>query len=713
MLGLAWLRRRKAGLPVLGEDERASNALVVAFGMVIPAIALVRLFIVANFSVASGTQAPRRGTTALTVEVIGHQWWWEVRYPGTHGGDGQRDPHPAGTSVDVLARPADVIHSFWVPELNRKIDMIPGRTNRVVLEADRPGIYRGQCAEFCGLQHAHMAMWVVAQPAGAFEAWLRAMRGPAARPRTRGPRGRAVFLTQGCADCHADPRHAARGRIGPDLTHLASRETLAALTIPNDPADLARGSATRSTSSPATGCRTSACAAPTCARSSPTWRACASDGRRRVAAARRNLELLDRIWPSARRARVADHDRPQADRALYLFTRSAFFAAGGVEALVMRTQLMAPTSTCVGPGAYNELLTMHGVTMIFFFVIPVTTGAFGNYLVPPHDRRPRHGLPAAERHVVLGLRRLGVFLYAGLFSGHGPDAGWFNYVPLASRQYTPDSGIDFYCLGLLFNGISTTAAAINFIVTILRLRAPGMSLNRMPLFCYAFLAVSFAIVFALPPLNLALIFLELERRLGFSLLRRRPRRRPAAVAAPVLDLRPPRGLHHHPARVRHRDVDHPDVRAPPMVAFPLVALAEILVAFIGFGVWAHHMFAVGLPTATTVYFAAASLIIVIPSGIQLFAWITTILSGTPVFRTPLLWIIGFIVFFITGGLTGIMFAAIPFDQQVTDTYFVVAHFHFVIFGRGGVPDPRRALLLVPEGDGAGCTTSGSAGVASG
>jgi cytochrome c oxidase subunit I+III len=404
------------------------------------------------------------------------------------------------------------------------------------------------------------------------------------------------------------------------------------------------------------------------------------------AAGRRNLELLDRIWTERPGVlgwlTTTDHKRIGL---LYLFTASAFFAAGGVEALVMRTQLMAPDQDLVGPGAYNELLTVHGVTMVFFFVIPVTTGAFGNYLVPLMIGARDMAFPRLNAMSYWVYAASGVFLYAGLFSGHGPDAGWFNYVPLASRQYTPDSGIDFYCLGLLFNGISTTAAAINFIVTILRLRAPGMSLNRMPLFCYAFLAVSFAIVFALPPLNLALIFLELDRRLGFHFYD------VAHGGDPLLwqhlfwifghpevyiIILPAFGIATSiiPTFVRRR-----------MVAFPLVALAEILVAFIGFGVWAHHMFAVGLPTATTVYFAAASLVIVIPSGIQLFAWITTILTGTPVFRTPLLWIIGFIVFFITGGLTGIMFAAIPFDQQVTDTYFVVAHFHFVIFGAAVFP----------------------------
>jgi cytochrome c oxidase subunit I+III len=279
----------------------------------------------------------------------------------------------------------------------------------------------------------------------------------------------------------------------------------------------------------------------------------------------------------------------------------------------------------------------------------------------------------------------GLFLYAGMATGSAPDAGWFNYVPLASKEYSPGPGIDFYGFGLIFLTISTTAAAINFIVTIFKLRAPGMSINRMPLFCYAFLAVSFAIVFALPPLSTSLILLELDRMLGFQFYDIAGGGQPLmwqhlfwifGHPEVYIIILPAFGIATSiiPTFVRRR-----------MVAFPLVALAELLVAFIGFGVWAHHMFAVGLPTVTTVYFAAASLIIVIPSGIQLFAWITTILTGTPRFQTPLLWIVGFIVVFIMGGLTGIMFAAIPFDQQAHDTYFVVAHFHYVIFGAAVFP----------------------------
>jgi cytochrome c oxidase subunit 1/cytochrome c oxidase subunit I+III len=212
-----------------------------------------------------------------------------------------------------------------------------------------------------------------------------------------------------------------------------------------------------------------------------------------------------------------------------------------------------------------------------------------------------------------------------------------------------------------------------------------MSLNRMPLFCYAFLSVSFALVFALPALTTALIFLELDRRLGFHFY-------DALAGGDVLLWQHLFWIFGHPEvyiiilpAFGIATSIIPTFTRRRMVAFPLVALAEVLVAFIGFGVWAHHMFAVGLSTVATVYFAAASLIIVIPSGIQLFAWLTTIFTGTPIFKTPLLWVLGFIVMFITGGLSGITFAAIPFDQQLTDSYYVVAHFHYVIFGAAVFP----------------------------
>ena len=400
----------------------------------------------------------------------------------------------------------------------------------------------------------------------------------------------------------------------------------------------------------------------------------------------RRIERLDRIW--AERPGVlgwlttVDHKRIAL---LYFFTTLAFFLAGGVQALLIRAQLAGPDEHLLSPAAYDELMTMHGVTMIFLFVIPMSIGAFGNYLVPlmigARDMAfPR--LNALSYWLFLGS---GLFLYTGLIVGSGPNVGWFDYVPLALDRFDPGRNVDFYALGLIFNGLASTATAVNFIVTIFKLRAPGMSLNRMPLFCFAILAVSFALVFALPALTLDLVFLELQRRVGFH----------------FFDV----GHGGTPLLWQHLFwlFGHPEVyiivlpafgiatsiiptfAKRKMVAFPLVALAELLVAFIGFGVWAHHMFATGLPTAELVFFAAASMMVVIPSTIQVFAWTLTVNLGRPEFRAPLLFIGGFIVFFVIGGLSGIMFAAIPFDQAVTDTYFVVAHFHFIIFGAAVFP----------------------------
>jgi cytochrome c oxidase subunit I+III len=402
--------------------------------------------------------------------------------------------------------------------------------------------------------------------------------------------------------------------------------------------------------------------------------------------ARARIEHLGRVWIERPGVlgwlTTTDHKRIGL---LYLFTSLVFFAAGGVEALLVRSQLLHANEGLVGPETYNQLLTMHGLTMIFLFVIPISTGAFGNYLLPLMIGARDMAFPRMNAFSYWAFLCSGIFIYIGLFMGKAPDAGWFNYVPLASKQYDPGVNIDFYGLGLIFNGVATTAAAINFIVTIFKLRAPGMSLNRMPLFCFAFLAVSFALVFAMPPLNTALVFLELDRLAGFNFYN------VASGGAPLL-WQNLFWLFGHPEvyiiilpAFGIATAIIPTFARRRMVAFPLVALAEILVAFIGFGVWVHHMFSVGLPTITMVYFAAASLIIVIPSAIQLFAWITTLVSGTPIFKTPLLWIVGFITFFIIGGLSGITFAAIPFDQQLTDTYYVVAHFHFVIFGAAVFP----------------------------
>jgi cytochrome c oxidase subunit I+III len=398
------------------------------------------------------------------------------------------------------------------------------------------------------------------------------------------------------------------------------------------------------------------------------------------------MNRLERIWaePSGLVGWITTTNHKRIGL-LYLFTTLVLFAAGGVEALIVRTQLIKPENGLVGPEAFNQLFTAHGLTMIFFFSIPLSTGAFGNYLLPLMLGARDMAFPRLNAFSYWAFLGSGIFFYSGILTGHGPNSGWFNYTPLSARTFNPGSGIDFYCLALIFNSLSSTIASINFIVTIFRMRAPGMSLNRMPLFAYAFLAVSFALVFALPALTLDCVMLELQRRLGWHFFDA------AYGGTPFL-------WQHLFWFFGHPEVYIiilpafgiatsiiPTFTGRRMVAFPLVALAEILVAFIGFGVWAHHMFATGLTTITLIYFAAASMVVVIPSAIQIFAWLTTFVTGRAKFTTPLLWITGFIIYFILGGLTGIMFAAIPFNQQLTDTYFVVAHFHFIIFGAAVFP----------------------------
>jgi cytochrome c oxidase subunit 2 len=239
LLGVAWVRRRRPGLPFVKDSGGRNLGLVVLFGILIPITVNVALFTVANFFVIKQTEAPAATTTPMTVQVIGRQWFWEIRYPGTRAVTANEIHIPAHTRVNLVATTGDVIHSFWVPQLNRKIDMIPGRRNRILLESDKPGRYRGQCAEFCGLEHARMSMYVYVQQPAAFRRWLRGVSGPARAPSSAlGRAGAAAFTRDGCASCHAIRGTSARGQVGPDLTHLGSRASIAALTLPNTAAAL-------------------------------------------------------------------------------------------------------------------------------------------------------------------------------------------------------------------------------------------------------------------------------------------------------------------------------------------------------------------------------------------------------------------------------------------------------------------------------------------
>jgi cytochrome c oxidase subunit II len=246
LLVWAWVTRRRRGFRATDSadphpGEKPAWLVVIGGGVVFPLIVIVALFIVGDWAVLNVTQAPAASSTAMTVDAVGHQWYWAFRYPGTKAVTADELHIPVDTRVNLVATTADVIHSFWVPELNRKIDTIPGRQNRILLYADKVGVYRGQCAEFCGLQHAHMGMLVDVEPKAQFQAWLRKQSAPAVAPTTAlARRGKDAFLSGPCSSCHTIRGTSARGFVGPDLTHLASRTTLAGVLIPNSRSYLAR-----------------------------------------------------------------------------------------------------------------------------------------------------------------------------------------------------------------------------------------------------------------------------------------------------------------------------------------------------------------------------------------------------------------------------------------------------------------------------------------
>jgi len=232
----AWRKAHRRPGHETKEGEKLAFRIVIGAGIVFPIVLIATLFVISDIFVIKTTQAPAKSATRLTIRVIGHQWWWEVRYPGTAAVTANEIHIPVRTPVRLEVSTGDVIHSFWVPRLNRTIDTMPGKRNAIELYADAVGRYRGQCDEFCGLQHAHMGFYVFAEPQARFRSWLANMARPA---RSTAAQGRQVFMTSSCADCHAIRGTRASGDVGPDLTHVASRTTLAALTIPNDPAHLA------------------------------------------------------------------------------------------------------------------------------------------------------------------------------------------------------------------------------------------------------------------------------------------------------------------------------------------------------------------------------------------------------------------------------------------------------------------------------------------
>ncbi|WP_025596562.1 cytochrome c oxidase subunit I [Burkholderia sp. WSM2230] len=363
----------------------------------------------------------------------------------------------------------------------------------------------------------------------------------------------------------------------------------------------------------------------------------------------------------------------------YIVTAFVFLLIGGAEALLMRLQLARPNETLLTPEQYAQLFTMHGVTMIFLYALPVLSG-FANFLWPLMLGSRDMAFPRLNALSYWIFLFAGVFLYCSFPLGQAPNAGWFNYVPFSSIEYNRGPNIDVYSLGMVLLGISTTVGAVNFVVTLFRMRAVGMSVDRLPVIVWGTLTASFANLFAVPAVSLAFFLLWMDRNIGTHFF---------DVAA---DGRPLLWQHLFwmfahpwvyvvvlPAMGIVSDA-LPTFCRRPLVAYAAVAMSTVATMIIGFEVWIHHMFATGIAPLALAFFGAASVLISIPSAVAVFAWIATIWTGRPVFTVPFLYFASFVLMFVVGGVSGVMTAAVPLDWQLNETYFIVAHLHYVLLG---------------------------------
>ncbi len=364
---------------------------------------------------------------------------------------------------------------------------------------------------------------------------------------------------------------------------------------------------------------------------------------------------------------------------LYGVTAWFFFLLGGFEALLMRLQLAKPNGTVVGAEAYNQLFTMHGTTMIFLVVMPMSS-AFFNYIMPLQIGARDVAFPRLNAFSYWSFLFGGLFIYSSAFLGGMPNGGWFGYAPNTSVTFSPGHHIDFWVMGLLILGIASTVSAVNFIVTMLNMRAPGMTLMRMPVFSWMTLVSSFLILFAMPVITIALFLLMFDRNFGANFFN------PAAGGDPVLWQHlfwifghPEVYILILPAMGMVSEII-PVFSRKPLFGYPVIVFSGIAIGFMGWGVWVHHMFAVGLGPVAISAFSLSTMFIAVPTGVKIFNWLATMWKGSIKFSTAMLFAVGFVAMFTIGGLSGVTHAVSPHDRQQTDTYYVVAHFHYVLFG---------------------------------
>ena len=364
---------------------------------------------------------------------------------------------------------------------------------------------------------------------------------------------------------------------------------------------------------------------------------------------------------------------------LYLYTSLFFFGWGGVEAGLIRYQLSQPNMTFLSAETYNQIFTMHGTTMVFLAIMPLSA-AFFNFLIPLQIGARDVAFPRLNAFSYWVYLFGGIFITLPVLFHAAPDGGWFGYTPLTTRQYSPGLNIDFWVLGLQILGISTLAASFNFITTIINMRAPGMTLMRMPLFTWNSFVVQFLVMLAFPVITIALVFLQFDRFFGTNFYT------PAAGADPLLWQHlfwifghPEVYILVLPAFGLISEII-PTFSRKPIFGYPVMVYATILIGFLGFGVWGHHMFSVGMGPIADSVFSLTTMLIAIPTGVKIFNWISTMHGGSLRFTTAMKFAAALPAMFTIGGISGVMHSSPPADLQQTDTYFVIAHFHYVLYG---------------------------------
>ncbi len=368
----------------------------------------------------------------------------------------------------------------------------------------------------------------------------------------------------------------------------------------------------------------------------------------------------------------------------YIVTAFLFLALGGLLALAMRLQLAQPEARFIGPDRYNQIFTMHGTNMMFLFAVPVME-AMAVYLVPLMVGTRNIAFPRLNAFSYWMYLAGGLLLWIAFAVDTGPDVGWFAYVPLSGPQYAAGKRADIWAQMITFTEVSALAVAVEIVVTVFKQRAPGMSLDRIPLFVWSMLVTSFLIIMAMPAIMIASTSLILDRLVGTHFFN-------PAEGGDVLLWQHLFWFFGHPEvyiiflpAVGMVSTIVATFTRRPVFGYLAMVMALIATGVLAFGLWVHHMFVAGLPRLGESFFTASSMAIAIPAGLQIFCWLATMWAGRPVFRTPFLFVIGFMFIFVIGGMTGVMVASVPFDTQVHDTYFVVAHFHYVLVGGAVFP----------------------------